>query len=155
MTNTRITDAEVLESRYPILLNEFSIRTGSGGDGAFVGGDGVVRDFTFFDALDISLVTERRVFAPNGIMGGCNGSRGYNTMTTPDKDGVKGKTVNLGGKASLTIEKGTRVRILTPGGGGYGHVGDKSLAVESEKPKGPVFEGIGSYNRSLKIQEQG
>lgn len=70
MTNTRITDAEVLERRYPVLLRQFEIRKGSGGDGAFKGGDGITREFEFLAPLNVSILSERRVFAPFGLCGG-------------------------------------------------------------------------------------
>lgn len=160
MTNTRITDAEILETRYPILLNEFSIRENSGGLGAFVGGNGVVREFTFLDELDVSLVTERRVFQPKGIKGGQNAKKGINIMIVPNSDGGPDLEVNMGGKASIKVKKGTKVRIETPGGGGYGDANSElknELNSTSEKDfQGvPFVGGIGSYNQSLKIQEQG
>jgi len=153
MTNTRITDAEVLETRYPVLLNRFALRYGSGGDGAFKGGDGVIREFTFLDESLISLVTERRVFQPKGINGGGNAMKGENLMVTPDEDGKKGKTVNLGGKQSLNVPKGTRIIIMTPGGGGYGEKG--KYTEEELVQKNVPCEGFGSYNREMKMQEQG
>ncbi|KAJ1553912.1 hypothetical protein HK405_006555, partial [Cladochytrium tenue] len=66
MTNTRITDPEILERRYPVLLREYSLRAGSGGAGAFRGGDGVVRELEFLETLNVSMLSERRVFAPYG-----------------------------------------------------------------------------------------
>lgn len=73
MTNTRITDVEVLERRHPLRVTQFTLRRGSGGNGKFRGGDGVVRGFEFLEKLNISLLTERRVFAPFGLCGGENG----------------------------------------------------------------------------------
>lgn len=117
MTNTRITDPEVLEQRYPVLLRQFRLREGSGGEGAFRGGDGVVREIEFLkDNVTIGILSERRAFQPYGMAGGANGARGKNTIIMPD-----GRQINFGGKNSITVtEAGTRVRILTPGGGGYG-----------------------------------
>ena len=76
MTNTRITDPEIFERRYPVLLRKFILRKNSGGKGFFKGGDGVVRKVLFLKNLSVSLLTERRVFAPNGILGGENGEKG-------------------------------------------------------------------------------
>lgn len=69
MTNTRITDAEILERRYPIFLKKFSLRADSGGKGKFNGGDGVVRELLFRAPITLSILTERRVFAPYGMEG--------------------------------------------------------------------------------------
>jgi 5-oxoprolinase (ATP-hydrolysing) len=114
MTNTRITDPEVLERRYPVLLREFSIRKGSGGKGKFNGGDGLVRHIEALAPMQLSILSERRIYSPNGIMGGGNGKRGHNTLHRNDT------VVDIGGKASLKLCAGEAVRIATPGGGGYG-----------------------------------
>ncbi|CAD5218803.1 unnamed protein product [Bursaphelenchus okinawaensis] len=114
MTNTRITDPEILESRYPIVLREFSVRQNSGGKGKFVGGNGVNRLLQFRRSLQLSVLTERRVFAPYGLNGGEDGERGSNTIVK-----TNGRTVNLGGKNSITVETGDIFVLKTPGGGGY------------------------------------
>ncbi|QPJ66587.1 MAG: 5-oxoprolinase [Candidatus Nitrohelix vancouverensis] len=115
MTNTRITDPEILETRYPVLLREFSLRNGSGGAGRFAGGDGLVREIEFLVPLDVSLLSERRDVAPYGLEGGEPGACGENWRIRAD-----GRRVKLGGKAGYVAERGERIRILTPGGGGYG-----------------------------------
>ena len=69
MTNTRITDVEILENRYPIHLKRFSLREGSGGQGGFSGGDGLIREYQFRDDLNLCVLTERRVFTPYGLHG--------------------------------------------------------------------------------------
>lgn len=69
MTNTRITDPEILEKRYPVLLSTFTLRENSGGDGKYRGGDGIVRELQFRSSVTLSILTERRSFAPNGIKG--------------------------------------------------------------------------------------
>lgn len=69
MTNTRITDPEILECRYPVILQSFSLRPGSGGKGTYCGGDGVVRELLFRASMTLSVLTERRVFAPYGSEG--------------------------------------------------------------------------------------
>jgi 5-oxoprolinase (ATP-hydrolysing) len=117
MTNTRITDPEVLEQRYPVVLRQFSLRTGSGGAGKYRGGDGVVREIEFLKpGIQVGILSERRAFQPYGLEGGGNGERGKNLILMPD-----GRQINFGAKNSMTLtEAHTRVRILTPGGGGYG-----------------------------------
>lgn len=115
MTNTRITDAEELERRYPVRLDEFAIRENSGGQGQWNGGDGVVRELTFLAPLRVTLITQHRQVAPYGIMGGKNGQTGRQTLTTND-----GKKHELSGICSLEVVAGDKIRIETPGGGGYG-----------------------------------
>lgn len=115
MTNTRITDPEILERRYPVMLNEFSIRKDSGGHGSKRGGDGLIREFEFLELLNMAILSERRVYAPYGIEGGKPGSKGENIFFRND-----GRKINLGGKNEIKASAGERFRILTPGGGGYG-----------------------------------
>ncbi|AGF77469.1 N-methylhydantoinase B/acetone carboxylase, alpha subunit [Desulfocapsa sulfexigens DSM 10523] len=115
MTNTRITDPEILERRYPVLLHEFSIRKGSGGKGQFCGGDGLVRELEFLKPLNVAILSERRVFPPYGLEGGEAGSRGENIFIRQD-----GHRLNLGGKNEIRARVGDSIRICTPGGGGYG-----------------------------------
>ncbi|KAF1759611.1 hypothetical protein GCK72_016078 [Caenorhabditis remanei] len=114
MTNTRITDPEILENRFPVVLREWKLREGSGGNGKWKGGDGVVRQLEFTRRLTMSLLTERRAFEPYGLHGGQNGKRGLNLLKR------NGRAVNIGSKASFEIEKGDVLCIQTPGGGGYG-----------------------------------
>jgi 5-oxoprolinase (ATP-hydrolysing) len=110
MTNTRITDPEVLEVRYPVRLWEFSIRRGSGGRGRYRGGDGLVREIELLRPMRVSILSERRVRAPYGLAGGEPGARGRNLW-----DGRE-----LPGKVAFDALAGERIRIETPGGGGYG-----------------------------------
>ena len=115
MTNTRLTDPEIIERRYPVRLHEFSIRTGSGGAGANRGGDGIVRRIEFLRPLTVSLLTERRAdFAPFGLAGGQSGHAGRNTLTR------SGEAQTLPGKVQLQVEAGEVLTIETPGGGGWG-----------------------------------
>jgi 5-oxoprolinase (ATP-hydrolysing) len=116
MTNTRITDPEILEKRYPVLLREFSIREDSGGRGRFMGGDGLIREIEFLEPLHVAILSERRVMAPYGLEGGEAGAVGKNLLIKR-----AGETTDLGGKNQFEAEPGDRIRILTPGGGGYGH----------------------------------
>ncbi|KPM41755.1 Uncharacterized protein C11D3.15 [Neonectria ditissima] len=120
MTNTRITDPEVFEKRYPCLLHRFGIRKGSGGQGKHTGGDGIVRDIEFReDDIKVSLLTERRSRAPHGGDGGEDGSMGKNVLMKRDDEGAV-RIISLGGKATVEVAKGDRVVIETPGGGGWG-----------------------------------
>ncbi len=100
MTNTRITDAEVLERRYPVIVRSFMLRPKSGGRGQFAGGDGVERELLFRKPLTLSVLTERRVFAPYGLEGGEDGEKGANLLS---KDGV---LLNLGSKCSVNVNAG-------------------------------------------------
>jgi 5-oxoprolinase (ATP-hydrolysing) len=114
MTNTRITDPEVLEHRYPVVVREFSIRGGSGGRGKWNGGDGVTRSIEFRQAMRATLLTERRIVAPFGLCGGLPGARGRNLVTR------QGVTSEVPGHCELDLQPGDVVTIETPGGGGYG-----------------------------------
>ncbi|EEU34186.1 uncharacterized protein NECHADRAFT_72144 [Fusarium vanettenii 77-13-4] len=126
MTNTRITDPEILEKRYPVILHEFSIRKGSGGDGQWRGGDGCIREMEFRMPLQVSVLTDRRVTAPYGLEGGEDGQRGQNIWVR--KDPVTGATrqVSLGPRKTSHFGVGDRVIIMTPGGGGFGPVPSKN-----------------------------
>ncbi|WP_321492934.1 hydantoinase B/oxoprolinase family protein [uncultured Desulfobacter sp.] len=115
MTNTRITDPEILERRYPLILREFSIRRGSGGRGRFNGGDGLVREVEFLEPLHAAILSERRVFAPYGLEGGDPGKKGVNLFIRKD-----GTSINLGAKNEIMALPGDRFRIMSPGGGGFG-----------------------------------
>ena len=118
MTNTRITDPEILEQRYPVMVREFSIRAHSGGNGKYRGGDGLVRDIEFLAPLTITILSERRVFQPYGMNGGKPGKCGRNIFIASD-----GQSTDLGGKNEMSVRSGDRIRILTPGGGGWGGKG--------------------------------
>jgi len=114
MTNTRITDPEILERQYPVMLRAFSLRKGSGGKGQYKGGDGLIRDIEFLAPLSIAVLSERRVYPPYGLNGGENGMPGKNEFI--DK---YGNIIHLGGKIKRKVMPGDRIRILTPGGGGF------------------------------------
>lgn len=118
MTNTRMTDVEVFERRYPVILREFSIRQGSGGAGKYTGGNGVIRDVEFRIPVTISILSERRAIAPHGLQGGEDGKRGQNIWIRKDTNAV----INIGGKNSFEAKPGDRFVIMTPGGGGVGKV---------------------------------
>ncbi|CAG8455331.1 18663_t:CDS:10 [Rhizophagus irregularis] len=122
MTNTRITDPEILERRYDhsILLREFSLRKGSGGAGLHKGGDGVIRELEFREPLQVSILSERRVHHPYGLKGGKDGSTGLNLWIRKDENSDKVRTINLGSKNTIKVNIGDRIVICTPGGGGWG-----------------------------------
>jgi 5-oxoprolinase (ATP-hydrolysing) len=116
MTNTRMTDPEVLEYRHPgVRIEQFTLRKGSGGNGEFRGGDGVVREIKFLKPSTASIISERRKLAPYGINGGENGKKGINLLKKAD-----GEVSDLGHREVLRINENESVIIKTPGGGGYG-----------------------------------
>jgi 5-oxoprolinase (ATP-hydrolysing) len=115
MTNTRITDAEVLEARHPVRLLRFALRRGSGGAGRWRGGDGLERHYEFCAPVTVSLLGERRSIAPWGLAGGEAGARGRNSVERSD-----GRIEEIAGKATLVVETGDRLLVETPGGGGFG-----------------------------------
>jgi 5-oxoprolinase (ATP-hydrolysing) len=116
MTNTRITDPEVLEARYPVRVLEFSIRRGSGGRGVHRGGDGIVRRLQFLRALTLSILSQRRgPYPPYGLAGGEPGALGENILQRAD-----GTHQRLPGLAQVQVQPGDVVAIYTPGGGGWG-----------------------------------
>ena len=115
MTNTRLTDPEILERRYPVRLHEFSIRRGSGGAGQHRGGDGVVRRMEFLRPLTLSLLTQRRgPHPPYGVHGGDSGALGSNRLRRAD-----GSEIELNGIAELEVAPGDILMVETPGGGGF------------------------------------
>lgn len=108
MSNTAITDAEVLEERYPVRVREFAIRKGSGGPGTFHGGDGLIREIEFLESMTVSLLTQRRDERPKP-----NGQPGKQSIC---RNGIWS---DLPGIASIEVSEGDRIRIETPGGGGW------------------------------------
>jgi 5-oxoprolinase (ATP-hydrolysing) len=117
MTNTRLTDAEVIERRYPVRVRQFSIRKGSGGAGEHRGGDGIVRELEFLKPLKVSMLSERRgPFSPFGLDGGQAGSLGRNLLSRAGCNEMQ----DLGGKFAIDVQPGDVLIIETPGGGGYG-----------------------------------
>jgi 5-oxoprolinase (ATP-hydrolysing) len=115
MTNTRITDPEILELRYPVRLERFEVRRGSGGQGSWNGGDGVTREMTFLEKLDVSILSQHRKEKPYGLHGGEAGQTGRQRIIRAD-----GSVRKLDGIASATLGPGDKIVIETPGGGGYG-----------------------------------
>ncbi len=116
MTNTRLTDPEVLEHRFPVRLHKLAIRRGSGGQGEHRGGHGVIREIEMLEPLTVSLVTQRRgPYTPYGAAGGMPGALGKNLVIRRD-----GQAAELPSSVTLELEAGDRLRIETPGGGGWG-----------------------------------
>jgi 5-oxoprolinase (ATP-hydrolysing) len=122
MTNTRITDPEVFEKRYPCILRTFGLRAGSGGEGKWRGGDGTVREIEFRVPVQCSILSERRSRRPYGMEGGGEGAAGVNLVVRKDADSGRVDVVNLGAKATTRLGRGDRVIIQSPGGGGWGAV---------------------------------
>lgn len=180
MTNTRITDAEVFERRYPVVLREFSLRQGSRGRGQHDGGDGVVRDVEFRVPVQASILSERRVYRPYGLEGGEDAQCGINywvrkvAISSEEKDGAKknreeekngdkgvegveGKDweyrwVNLGGKNTASMQAGERIVICTPGGGGWGKVGEERIKKEREQDPKHAWRGGSIASRQAEAE---
>jgi len=123
MTNSRLTDPEVLETRFPVLLEQFSIRKGSGGEGAFRGGDGAVRRVRFLEPMTAAILSNRRRVPPFGAGGGQAGAVGVNTLERAD-----GSVEVLGPTAEVSMGPGDVFVIQTPGGGGYGAASNPEAA---------------------------
>ncbi|MFJ7420510.1 hydantoinase B/oxoprolinase family protein [Streptomyces uncialis] len=115
MTNSRLTDPEVLEWRLPVLLEEFSVRHGSGGAGRWHGGDGALRRIRFLEPMTVSLLAQHRRIAPYGLAGGAPGALGASRVERAD-----GTVQPLDGSDSVTVGPGDVLVVETPGGGGYG-----------------------------------
>jgi 5-oxoprolinase (ATP-hydrolysing) len=115
MTNSRLTDPEILETRFPVRLDCFAIRRGSGGAGQHSGGDGVERRVTFLEPMRANMLANRRAVAPRGICGGGDAAPGRNWAERAD-----GSHEEIGATGSALMQPGDTFAILTPGGGGYG-----------------------------------
>ncbi len=110
MTNTRNTPIEVLGMNYPVRINRYGIRDGSGGQGQVSGGNGVIREFEFLKPAQVTVLSERRYSVPWGLQGGKPGAAGINLHNEKP----------LPAKATLSVNAGDRLTVLTPGGGGWG-----------------------------------
>jgi 5-oxoprolinase (ATP-hydrolysing) len=119
MTNSRLTDPEILETRLPVRLDEFAIRRGSGGPGAHHGGDGVVRAVTFLEPMRANILANRRRVPPRGIMRGSDAQAGRNWV-----ERIDGSVEMLSATAYAEMQPGDRFVIETPGGGGFGRSGE-------------------------------
>ncbi len=115
MTNTAATDPEILEHRYPVRLDKFAIRTSSGGRGQWNGGNGLIREYTFLEPVELSVLTQHRTVKPYGLKGGKPGKTGRQTLIRKN-----GTEIELSWKDSIHVSPGDRFILKTPGGGGYG-----------------------------------
>ena len=115
MTNSRLTDPEILESRFPVVLEDFHIRVGSGGRGQWNAGNGTKRTIRARETLDFAILSGHRRIAPFGIKGGSPGELGRNLVRRND-----GRTEELPGCAHTILEAGEAFTVVTPTGGGYG-----------------------------------
>ncbi|KAH6652935.1 hydantoinase B/oxoprolinase [Truncatella angustata] len=173
MTNTRITDSEVFERRYPVILREFSLRKGSGGKGQHDGGDGVIRDIEFRIPVQVSILSERRVYRPYGLAGGEDAECGLNiwvrrvAKSNPEKDltarhghanvdddevEYEERYINMGAKNSAPFNAGDRIIINTPGGGGWGKVGEKKAHRQQKDPTEAWKQGSHGSRESTALQ---
>jgi 5-oxoprolinase (ATP-hydrolysing) len=115
MTNTRLTDAEVLEQRYPVVVEKFAIRSGSGGKGRWRGGDGVIRQIRFRERMNVAILANHRAIQPFGLDGGGSGKTGRTFVQRVD-----GRIDDLGSCGQTEVAPGDSIVIETPGGGGWG-----------------------------------
>jgi len=120
MTNSRLTDPEVLEWRYPVRVEQFRIRARSGGGGLHRGGDGVLREIRFLEAMEAAILSNRRRLPPQGLDGGENAQPGRNYVLR-----ISGQIEELGATAEVDLAAGDCFVIETPGGGGYGNAADQ------------------------------
>jgi 5-oxoprolinase (ATP-hydrolysing) len=115
MTNSRLTDPEVLEFRFPVTVEEFAVRKGSGGKGEWTGGDGIIRKLMFHEAMSASVLSNNRIHTPFGLNGGDDGTSGLNQLVK-----ANGDKILLGASDEVDVEPGDTLIIESPGGGGYG-----------------------------------
>jgi len=115
MSNTRNTPVEAIEHYLPVRIRQYRLRSGSGGAGTYPGGEGLVREYEALTRTTVTVLSDRRELAPYGLQGGAAGGPGRNTLVRAD-----GSEHRLAGKVTLVLEAGERLRIETPGGGGYG-----------------------------------
>ena len=115
MTNSLNTPAEALEYAYPLRVRQYSLRPGSGGEGKYRGGDGIIREIEALSDAEVTLLADRRERGPYGLAGGKEGTPGKAAIIRED-----GTSQPLPGKFNVRLRKGERIRIETPGGGGWG-----------------------------------
>lgn len=152
MTNTRATDVEVLEKRYPLVLREFSVRRGSGGKGLHRGGNGAKRVFEAREPLYFSFMSERRTIPPYGLAGGDPGQRGLNLRVKKSTAGGF-TTVNLGPRSNFILQPGEQFIINTPGGGGWGKEGTSPAAMPKSENKATYGRAAGSVTAFKELQD--
>ncbi len=117
MTNTRATDPEILEHRYPVILNRYEIRKDSGGDGKWKGGNGIIREMKFTEPVSLSVLTQHRTVPPYGLKNGKNAKVGKQKVLRND-----GSNQQLSWRDGADLESGDTFILETPGGGGFGEV---------------------------------
>ncbi|KAF5309991.1 hypothetical protein D9619_010403 [Psilocybe cf. subviscida] len=153
ITNTRIGDVEILERRYPVMIHQFGLREGSGGIGKWHGGEGVVRDFEFLEPMQVSIMSERRTRQPYGMEGGGPGALGHNAWLKQcrkedgdlnEENGIRTRSINIGGKATVWMGKGDHLLVETPGGGAWGapegSKKDQPAHVHVWEPRGSIAD---------------
>jgi N-methylhydantoinase B/oxoprolinase/acetone carboxylase alpha subunit len=116
MSNTRNTPVEAIEHYLPVRIRQYRLRTGSGGAGRYRGGEGIVREYEALTETAVTVLSDRRRSAPYGARGGAPGASGRNTLVRA----ATGAEEQVPGKAWLTLQPGDRLRIESPGGGGFG-----------------------------------
>jgi N-methylhydantoinase B len=119
MTNTKNTPIEVIESSYPLMCKEYTLRQGTGGDGLWTGGEGIIKHYSVLESCTFSIISDRRRLSPKGVKGGSNGSPGKNIVLH------NVHRLQIRGKETILLEPGDEVTILTPGAGGYGQKNNK------------------------------
>ena len=154
MTNTRVSDLEILEKRYPVLVKQFSIRHGSGGIGAHPGGSGSIRAFEARAPMTFSLSSERRTHRPYGMNGGGPGKSGRNLALLHLPDGKK-RWANVGGKGIVKLQPGEQLYVHTPGGGAWGSLEEARLANGIAEKKHQYWRGTGSLHTFAATQNEG
>jgi N-methylhydantoinase B/oxoprolinase/acetone carboxylase alpha subunit len=117
MTNTQNTPVEAFERSFPVRVRRYRLRSGSGGAGHWPGGDGIERELELLVAATVSLITERRVSRPWGLAGGGPGAPGENWLVPGGDESLARR---LPDKVTIALQPGDVIRVLTPGGGGYG-----------------------------------
>jgi N-methylhydantoinase B/oxoprolinase/acetone carboxylase alpha subunit len=126
MSNTRNTPVEAIEHYLPVRIRQYRLRRDSGGAGAWPGGEGIVREYEMLTTVSVTIISERRRGAPYGAQGGQPGASGRNTLVRDGRETI------LPGKVQLQLQPGDRLRIETPGGGGYGKSGDRVIGMSDD-----------------------
>ncbi len=146
MTNSLNTPAEALEYAYPLRVRHYSLRRGSGGTGEHSGGDGIVREIEVLTSAEVTLLADRRQRGPWGLHGGADGLTGNTSLVRLD-----GSTESLPGKTNVRLRRGERIRIESPGGGGWGRT-SRSSSVSSEPQPGVALDSRKIAEPVLKSQ---
>jgi len=128
-----------------VILTQFCLRSGSGGNGQWKGGNGVIREIEFTESSHASVLCQRRVYSPYGMAGGDDGSRGENFLGRRMKDGSL-RWINVGGTKEVDLKKGDRIKICTPGGGGYGSPSEVNGTKPYVNGTKPYVNGNGTTN---------